>query len=554
MEAPQNYLSVSRRPPDVEDYIDIMRRYRSWIIGPTFAGLVIAVVVAYFWPDMYVCSAAMEIKPSAVSTNLLPTLMTNQIQTRLTELNLEILSRDNLIALLQNPALDLYKKEKARYSVTDVADETLRKHIHIDKYDLSGSTGQAFRIWFEYPDKNKARALVVELVGEYQAKDAILQTTNASSTSTLFEDLLKTSRARMDKAQMDIADFTSENRGRLPENYDANSLNLQTKLNMIRDVQNQIGQEKQRQTLLESNLSNNKNLQSQNEQNLTATVTTPMQAVTNSSLIDLEHSINTKQAECTALLRTFQADFPEVQACNDEVRSLQSRKDFLQKQESPSLPQNVLRTVANPEAAVRQNQLKADENNINSQIRASVMQVDTLNQELAQLNQELRDVQDKINSSPTIIQKYNALAQELQMAKDDYANVSREKGAAGTEKTMEEHRAGETLVMLENPITPEKPTWPPRAGIVAIGTMIGLMFGVALAGAKEVKNTSLKNLKDVRAYTNLPVLSSIPLLENALLVRRKRRLAWLAWSLAMVVGTVLMSGAVYYHYFMLQQV
>jgi len=46
----------------------------------------------------------------------------------------------------------------------------------------------------------------------------------------------------------------------------------------------------------------------------------------------------------------------------------------------------------------------------------------------------------------------------------------------------------------------------------------------------------LKNLKDVRAYTNLPVLSSIPLLENALLVRRKRRLFWLAWSSAIIIG------------------
>ena len=62
------------------------------------------------------------------------------------------------------------------------------------------------------------------------------------------------------------------------------------------------------------------------------------------------------------------------------------------------------------------------------------------------------------------------------------------------------------------------------------------MLGIVLAGAKEMKNTSLKNLKDVRAYTNLPVLSSIPLLENALLVRRKRRLFWLAWSSAIICG------------------
>jgi hypothetical protein len=59
----------------------------------------------------------------------------------------------------------------------------------------------------------------------------------------------------------------------------------------------------------------------------------------------------------------------------------------------------------------------------------------------------------------------------------------------------------------------------------------------------------LKNLKDVRAYTNLPILSSIPLLENALLIRRKRRLFWLAWSTAFIAGSIAMSGAIYWHYF-----
>ena len=48
-----NFVTVSRRPPDVEDYIDMLRRYRSWLIGPMFAGLVIAVVVAFLWPGIY---------------------------------------------------------------------------------------------------------------------------------------------------------------------------------------------------------------------------------------------------------------------------------------------------------------------------------------------------------------------------------------------------------------------------------------------------------------------------------------------------------------------
>ena len=65
---------------------------------------------------------------------------------------------------------------------------------------------------------------------------------------------------------------------------------------------------------------------------------------------------------------------------------------------------------------------------------------------------------------------------------------------------------------------------------------------------QEAKDSSLKNLKDVRAYTNLPVLSSIPLLENTLLVRRKRRIAYLGWSAAIIVGMLGISVSLYYYY------
>ena len=68
----QGYANISRRPPDIEDYIDILRRYRSWIVGPTFAGLVIAVVVAFLWPDTFISTAVMRITPQQISERLVP--------------------------------------------------------------------------------------------------------------------------------------------------------------------------------------------------------------------------------------------------------------------------------------------------------------------------------------------------------------------------------------------------------------------------------------------------------------------------------------------------
>src|SRR5271157_2976383 len=131
MASPQSYVNVSRRPPDVEDYIDMLRRYRSWIIGPMFAGLVLAVVVAFMWPDTYVSQAVMRITPQQVPENLIPSVLSTQMAERLNELQQEILSRVSLQELIQRPALDLYKRERQRLPLEDIIQNMRNKDIRI---------------------------------------------------------------------------------------------------------------------------------------------------------------------------------------------------------------------------------------------------------------------------------------------------------------------------------------------------------------------------------------------------------------------------------------
>ncbi len=83
--------------------------------------------------------------------------------------------------------------------------------------------------------------------------------------------------------------------------------------------------------------------------------------------------------------------------------------------------------------------------------------------------------------------------------------------------------------------------------------MTGRLCGPGLDNEPAVlqpRHGVLKNLKHVRTYTMLPILSSIPLLENDLLVRRKRRLAYVGWSVAIIFGIGAMTGSMYYHYFL----
>jgi capsular polysaccharide biosynthesis protein len=188
------------------------------------------------------------------------------------------------------------------------------------------------------------------------------------------------------------------------------------------------------------------------------------------------------------------------------------------------------------------NVLKTEMQNLNVQIDEKVKQIEEMNKRIAQY-------QSRVDGSPQLEGQYLALTRDLSLAKQSYEDYHRKTEVSETAKDLEQAKVGENLEVLDSASDPQAPSEPNRPQMAAMGAGIGLMVGIVLAGAKEMKNTSLKNLKDVRAYTNLPVLSSVPLLENALLVRRKRRLLWLAWSSAIIFGSIAMSAAASYYYF-----
>ena len=76
----------------------------------------------------------------------------------------------------------------------------------------------------------------------------------------------------------------------------------------------------------------------------------------------------------------------------------------------------------------------------------------------------------------------------------------------------------------------------------------GLLLGILLVALREVRDTSLKNLKDARLYTQLSILGSIPLLENDVVVQRRKQVMWVGWATATVFGLAIIAGSVAHYY------
>jgi len=484
-----------------------------------------------------------------------------QLQQRLTSMQQDILSRGSLSELIQRPSLDLYRKERQRYPLEDVIQE-MRNRIRIQALDVSGGgqgrVASAFTISFPYPDRFKAQAVVRELVAKFTESNVTVQRNQIVTTSTFLSDELKQAKDKMDKYEAEIAKFKRENMGRLPEQFQVNVSQLNNYQMAVSNANEAMSRLQQQKLQLETQMANFNNqlayYQSIAEEQYA--VGGGPGAVHSNKLDQLNQRLMDGKSQLAALKEMYTDVAPVVKALKARLAALEKEyqeeeKTDLERQavaaQNATAPQ--IQRRINPQNFKMVKDLEGSIAMLKTQIQGVNMDMDEQLKKIQALNGVIAQYQARIDSSPQLEQQYAALMRDFSLAKSGYEDMSRRHEASETAKDLEEHKAGENLEVLDPPSDPISPSEPNRLNIAAIGAGLGLMVGVVLAGAKEMKNTSLKNLKDVRAYTNLPVLSSIPLLENALLVRRKRRLLWLAWSSAIIIGSIAMSGAAYYYYF-----
>jgi len=548
----QGYVSVSRRPPDIEDYIDILRRYRSWIVGPTFAGLVIAVVVGFLWPDTFVSTATMRITPQQISERLVPSNISTQMAERLLAMQQQIESRTQLQELILRPSLNLYPKERQRKPMEDVI-EQMRKAIKIDIRDAGATQpgqkfGSAFEISFAYADRYKAQAVVRELVSKFTEETNNQLRQQANTTTNFLSDQLKAAKEKLDQLDAAMARFKTENAGRLPDQLQSNLQAVTTLELQQQSINESINRDAQDKMMLETQLQNLEHESTFIGANLEQTASG--EAVKNERIIQLNKMILDLEMQLSAARQTYRPDHPDIRSLEARLGVLRKQRDDLEKEESTAAAKaGAPKKSTNPQVAQSLESLKLQMANVKAQILARNMEMEERAKRLKDLQAEIAAYRARIETIPINEQRYEGLVRDYSLAKADYDDKAKRKELSETSSNLEERKAGENLETLDQPSLPEQASEPNRLLIAGAGTALGLFLGVFMAGVKEMKDTSLKNLKDVRAYTNLPVLSSIPLLENALLVRRKRRLFWLAWSSAIVIGTIAMSGSMYYYYF-----
>ena len=551
---PQDTLAATRRSLDVEDYIDILRRHKAWILGPVFAALVVSVVVAFLWPDTYVSTAVIRVVPPQVPASLVATNTSGDVQGRINSLAQLILSRATLLNIINTQGL--YKKELSRKPSDDVIEDMRAHDIRVVPVAQSlqqserGPQYPTFEIQFSYNNRFTAQKVVQDLMARFLEENVRQVSQETVSTTQFLRDQWDLARKKLDAVEQQLSVFRAKNLGHLPEEQQSNfsqlnamqsqMLNLNTSMNRVNQekllFENQLRIYREQLSTLKDPVVQEQVLQQKNDK-----------------LGEKDREIAQLENALVNMRERYKDNHPDVQRLIALIASAKKQRETLAKEEETKKPDTTVAAAAptrppNPQFVREQRDLDAQIQRIQGLIQAKDLEMDDYKKQAKDAEAAIRSYQSRIEGIPVGIKEYDELIRERELAKHEYEDLDRRLNTSTMSTALVNHQQGERLEQLDPPSLPQTPSEPKRPLIIAIGTGLGLVLGLCLAGAREVKDTALKNLKDVRAYTQLPVLGSIPLLENDLVVRRRKRLAWLAWSTACLVGVVIMSSSVVYYY------
>lgn len=542
----QDTFSVPRRALDIEDYIDIARRHKAWIFGPLFAALVASVVGAFLWPDTYVSTATIKVTPQQVPETYVQSNVNQVMTDRIAAIAQMVLSRPVLTSIITT--YGLYQRELQTKPMEDVI-EKMRQDVKIGNVVNVASTKEripAFQISFAYTDRNKAQKVVADLLSKFIDTNQRERSASSLYTTELLKSQWDQAKKELEGIDNRLAEFRMQNQGRLPDEMQSNLQQLnafQNRLGVINSTLSRISQEK---LMLEAQLRIAKD-------QLAALTKEPSasemaSAVGKSERVaEAEREVRQLESQLSALREHYKDTYPDVQRVMGMLATAKRKRDQVAKEEEALRAQPATRSVT-PQAAREIRDVESAIKRIQSLIEAKDMEAEDARRELGNANNAIKGYQSRLEGVPLSEKAYSEMLRDREMAKQKFADLDVKVNRAVLAQEMENRKAGENLEPLDPPSLPQTPTQPNRPLVISIGTAIGLVIGVLFAGAREMKDTSLKNLKDVRAYTQLPILGSVPLLENDLVVKRRRRFAWFAWSLACLTGIAVMSGSIIYYY------
>jgi len=494
---------IVHRELTIEDYVGILRR-RIWLLViPAVVCSIAAYAISRLLPNRYVSETVVLVEGQTMPDNIVKPIMAGDVNERLATMQEEILSRTRMQQIIDK--FGLYKEDRGRLP-QEAQIALLRKSITVSAvrpmaetranglpgFTVSVTAGQAYL----------AQQICADITSFFTQQNGLLRAQRVADATDFLSKQLNEAKAKLDAQDAKLADFQRRYMGELPDEAQTNFSLLSSHASQMEASSLALSRAQQDKIFVESMLSQQ--------------VAASKLSQVGSNPDTLQKQLAALEDQLAALQTRYTEEHPDVIKAKSEIASLQKR---MQEEPPPTVSQAASETEKDGPIAdsPQVKQLRAQLFQINQTIRER-------SAEQARLQQEIRNLQGKLQLSPAIAQEYKALTRDSQTALGIYNDLLKKHSDSEMAADLERQQQGEQFRMLDPPSLPQKPSFPNRLVFAFGGFAGGLGLGVAIVALLEVQDTALRTERDVEAVLKLPTLALIPVIATTRASEGPRRI------------------------------
>jgi len=460
----------------------MLRRYW-WIVSTTAVTLAsLGFLAAIVLPKKYTSSTVVLVEPPAVSPEVVPTLVNEDLYRHLASMKEQILSRSRLQPIIEK--FHLFADKRQSEHMEDSV-ERLKNTIEVELMQpMAGSANRqppGFHVSVTFSDPLLARNICQEITSMFMEQNISSREKQVQDTSQFLTQQLAEAKASLDQQDAKLAQFKRQYLGSLPEEQQSN-------LSLLAGMNSQLEATTQSLSRAQQDKAFNESLLGQQD----ALLKTAQSGTQSAESLDLQ--LASLQEQLSALLAKYTPEHPDVIKLKAQIEDV--------KRKIASVPETKPNSAA-PRETPQMQQLRA-------KIKQDDISIADLSRHQTQIQDQIRLLQSHVQASPMVEQQLKELTRNYQTALDSYNDLLKKQQKSSMAIDLEHQQQSETFRVLDPPSLPLKPSFPKKLYFVGGGFGAGVALGIAILYLLAMADKAMYTERDVELCLKLPVLTMVP--------------------------------------------
>ena len=486
--------------------LDILSRRRWVVIVPMLLALMVGIYLVFTLPKIYRADTLILIQPQKVPNEYVRSVVSTDIDSRLNTISQQIMSRSNLEKIIAQ--FHLFEGPEYENVFLEDKVESLRKRISVELIrQARGKSADAFSISFKGKDPELVASVANGLARYFMDENLKVRETQALGTSDFLEDELVSIRKQLEAQEDALKQYRQTYMGGLPEQ-------LETNLRILEGLQVQLNMKNESMRYAKNNLIViEKQLEAERQAGTPGGQ--PGGDGNAYAASDDEMRLEQLNRQLDTLQLSYTDRHPDIVRLKKQIEELEKKiAESAENGTASAATGSTTSRVAGAQAK-RHNEM--------------VTEREELKYQIANLTQEIKDIEEKtayyqkrVEDTPKREQELISLNRDYENIKKIYDSLLARKLESDISVNMEKKQKGEQFRVLDMARVPRKPSEPDmnKLFILVIGAGLGLGGGIIFL--LEYLDKSFRKPEEVEAFLDVPVLSTVPRLYQPNELRLKR--------------------------------